>query len=142
MARLAREGSKSIRIRSTAVELTRRLVQKDYVAEARTCLEYVRDRIRYVRDIYDVETLHHAETILETGSGDCDDKAILLAALLRSVGHPVRFIAISHVPGLYSHVWTQSLAYGRWIDLEATEPIEFGQSVPSQGVVGWLIEDI
>lgn len=137
-------------VRNLAVELTTKgfldgtgLAQKDFAGEADRCLAFVRDDIRYVRDIDGVETLHDPVTLLRLGAGDCDDKAILLAALLLSIGHDaVRFIAGAWEPGQYSHVWLQDQIYGQWVDLESTEPIPFGQSVPTSDAVGFLTQDV
>jgi len=154
MARLARAGSRRIEVRNAAVEIVTRgfhngqgLRQKDFAGEARRLFEFVRDDIRYVRDIADVETLHDPVTLLQIGAGDCDDKAILLAALLLSIdGGPVRFKAMALAPEQFGHVWLQAFMNdgrgGRWIDLETTEPLPFGVSVPTRGAVSFLTQDV
>ena len=140
MAKLAREGIRDQRIRNAAVKITTQgflngtgLQQKDFEGEARRLHAFVRDQIRYVRDTDGIELLHDPATILEIGAGDCDDKAILLAALLGSIGAPTRFVAVAFEPERFSHVWLQVEINGRWVDLETTEPIPFGQSVPVRG---------
>lgn len=138
MARLSRDGSHSIIIRSLAVNLTRDLLQKDYRAEACAILQYCRDNIRYVKDIRDTETLHHPETVLSIASGDCDDKSILLGSLLYSIGHDVRFIAVSFEPDFYCHVWVQDYINGQWLDLEPTEPLDCGQTIPRNGALDFM----
>lgn len=135
-------GSQTLPIRNKAVELTRGLVQKDYSSEAKACLEFCRDRIRYVRDIRNIETLHDPVTLLNQGAGDCDDKAILLAALLLSIGHRVRFVAVAFTPDQYSHVWAQDQVYGKWIDLEPTEPLKFGQRIPTSAGATYLYQEV
>lgn len=129
-------------VRGLALELTSAgfgsfhgLPQKDFHGEARRLFEYVRDRIRYVKDIDGVETLHPPEWVLKLGAGDCDDKSILLAALLLSIGHTPRFIAVAFEPDVFSHVWVQDLLDGQWVDLEATESLPFGQHVPLRDAV-------
>lgn len=81
---------------------------------------------------------------MDIGAGDCDDKAILLAALLASIGHDgVRFIALSQEPGQFSHVWVQDWIQGRgWVDLEPTEPIACGKRVPHRGAREYLTCDV
>lgn len=65
--------------------------------------------------------------ILRSKQGDCDDKSILLATLLKSKGHKTRFIAVGFHPGVFSHVYVQVLlgkdAKGKdnWFGLDATE---------------------
>jgi transglutaminase-like putative cysteine protease len=139
MRELAMAGSFQDRIRNLAVKLTNNLDQKDFRGEACACLAFVRDRIRYVRDIRDVETVHFPTTLLDAGAGDCDDKSILLAALLNSIGHRVRFIAIAFEPDEYCHVWVQDYIDGLgWLDLEPTEPIGCGERIPGDGAVDYL----
>lgn len=136
-------------IRNLAVSLTTRgfldgtgLKQKDFAGEADRCLAFVRDNIRYVGDIADVEVLHDPVTLLQVGAGDCDDKCILLAALLLSIGHQVRFVAVAFEPQAYSHVWLQDLIYGKWLDLEPTEPLPLGRSIPTRDAKSFLYQDV
>lgn len=149
MAALAREGIRDQRIRNAAVAITTRgflngtgLQQKDFEGEARRIHAFVRDQIRYVRDTDGVELLHDPATVLQVGAGDCDDKAILTAALLGSIGHPTRFVAIAFEPGRFEHVWLQDNVNGRWIDLETTEPYAYGRSVPTGGAAAVLHQDV
>lgn len=130
MRRLVREGKKNPLVRQTAVELTRGMRQKDWRGEIKTLHAFVRDKIRYIRDIKGVETLHTPERVLENEQGDCDDKSLLLAALLESIGHPTRFIAVGFQPGKFSHVLVESKIGDKWISLETTEPVEMGWKPP------------
>lgn len=131
MRRLVREGKKSPRVRQTAVELTRNLRQKDWRGEVVALHNFVRDRIRYVRDIKGVETLHTPDRVLENEQGDCDDKSLLLAALLESIGHPTRFIAVGFQPGKFSHVLVETKIGDKWIALETTENVPAGWRPPN-----------
>jgi transglutaminase-like putative cysteine protease len=135
-------------IRGLALRLTSQgfggragLAQKDFTGEARRLFNFVRDQIRYVKDIEGVETLHTAETVLRLGAGDCDDKAILLAALLLSIGHTPRFKAVAFETDNYSHVWTQDFLDGAWVDMEPTELVGFGRSVPLDAAVSTMTLD-
>lgn len=130
----------NMRVRQLALECVRGALQKDYAEEARRCLEFVREEIRYVRDIDNVETLHTCDAILDLAQGDCDDKAILLAAMLSSLGHPVRFVVLGYGSGQWVHVWVQDLIYGKWVDLEPTEPIAYGNRVPDKPGSRYLYE--
>jgi transglutaminase-like putative cysteine protease len=130
MARLSRTSKTSLVIRSLAVELTGNCSQKDWVCEIKALHAFVRDNIRYVKDIRDVETLTTPETLLEIGAGDCDDKSVLLAALLESINHPTRFVAIAFRPDDFVHVFVETRVGNRWIALETTEPVEIGWTPP------------
>jgi len=136
-------------IRNLAVNLTTQgfltgsgLQQKDFVGEAKKLTEFVRDNIRYVKDIDGVETVHKPAALLQVGAGDCDDKAVLLAALLLSIGHTPQFIAVSFDPEQYCHVWVQDYLNGKWVDLETTEPLQFGSRIPTVGALGYLTQSI
>lgn len=149
MAQLAQKGLRDQRIRNLAVALTTDgflngtgLKQKDFTGEAERLHAFVRDQIRYVRDTDGVELVHDPAITLQIGAGDCDDKAILLASLLGSIGHPTRFIAVAFEPELYSHVWLQDYLDGRWVDLEPTEPLPFGQTIPMGRAVATMTQDV
>jgi transglutaminase-like putative cysteine protease len=126
MRDLVRAGKKNPLVRSVAVQLTEGLPQKDWSAEVRALHSFVRDRIRYLRDVRGVETLHTPERILEQRAGDCDDKSILLAALLESIGHPARLRAVSFQPGRFAHVLVETRIGDKWVPLETTEPVRVG----------------
>lgn len=126
MAELIRLGKKTLPIRLLALDLTKHLRQKDWAGEIASLHRYVRDNIRYVKDINGVETLHTPEKILELKQGDCDDKSILLASLLESIGHPARIVAIGISPFAYCHVLVETKLRNKWVPLETTEPVNPG----------------
>jgi hypothetical protein len=126
MAQMAVAGSRNQDIRLCALDLTSRLLQKDFVGEITCIAEFVRDRIRYVRDINYCETIQSPDVTLRVAAGDCDDKAMLVCSLLMSIGNQCRFIAVDQGHG-YCHVWTQVLFNDKWINVETTEPVPVGQ---------------
>lgn len=119
-------GKKSPVVRQLAVSLTKGLIQKDWNSEVNTLYKFVRDRIRYVRDINGVETLHTPEKILENAAGDCDDKSVLLASLLESLGYKTRLVAVGFRKNSFSHVYPEVLHNNNWVSLETTEPVNMG----------------
>jgi len=68
--------------------------------------------------------------VLSRGTGDCDDKAVLLASMLESIGHPTRFVALAFKAGKYSHVLVESKIGNKWVALETTEPVRIGWYPP------------
>src|SRR5437868_5829478 len=90
------EGSKDFRVRQKAIAIFRtcRVPAKDKLGEIRALFDWVRRCVRYTRDIFQVETLHTARRMLELRAGDCDDMTILLGAMLKSTGHPVRLCLV------------------------------------------------
>jgi len=123
---MVKTGKKSFAVRNAALTRTRGCNQKDYSCEARMLYRFVRDSIRYVQDVNEIETVQEPQKTLEFGAGDCDDKATLLAALLESIGHPTRFVAIGFEPGIFSHVYVESRIGDSWVAMETTEPVEMG----------------
>jgi transglutaminase-like putative cysteine protease len=139
MSRIVRRYKRHSAVRNTALELTQGLAQKDSPGEIRRLFEFVRDRVRYVRDIKGIETLQTPDATLEIGQGDCDDKSTLLAALLETIGYPTRFVAVGSRPGSYSHVYveTRTRSGERWLPLDATEPVLAGWSPRGASFLRW-----
>jgi transglutaminase-like putative cysteine protease len=92
IANLIREGARDFYVRQKAIEIFREAgaAPKDRWAEVCALFNWVRNNIRYRRDIFRTELLHTARRMLELQAGDCDDMTILLGAMLISTGHPVR----------------------------------------------------
>ena len=131
MRDLIRKGRANPLVRQTAAALVRYLPQKDYLGEAAAVHAFVRDCVRYVRDIRDVETLHAPEFILQNGYGDCDDKSILAASMLESLGHKTRLHIVGPERGRgFCHVYVDVFIDGAWHAVECTEPVQFGWAPP------------
>ncbi len=126
MKALTRAGRKNLTVRTSALVLTRGLTPKDRPGEIRVLHAFVRDRIRYVKDIRGVETVQAPEVTLELAQGDCDDKSILLNAMLESLGHKTRFTAVGARPNHFEHVFPEVELDGHWLPLETTEPVAPG----------------
>jgi len=132
MSRLVREFKKTLPIRDTALQIISDVPgHKNWVGQVRSIHAWVRDHVQYVRDISGVETLATPVQTLDYMQGDCDDQATLVAALLESIGHPTRFVAISaSALGAFSHVYTETKIGhnpGKWIPLETTEKFSMGK---------------
>ena len=127
MADRVRAGRQNPAIRAQALALVSGLPQKDYINECRRIHAFVRDAVRYVRDPRGVETLHDAEYLLRQRQGDCDDKSILAAALLETIGHRTRLVAVGLDPKGFCHVYPEVNVRGQWYPVETTEPWAFGE---------------
>lgn len=126
MKRFVRMGKRSPNVREAALSLIQSLPSKDWLNEIKVLHQYVRDNVRYTKDILGVETLQTADRTLDLGQGDCDDKAVLLASLLESIGVPTRFKAVGFQPGILSHVYVQAKLGNGWVSAEATENVPLG----------------
>lgn len=106
-------------IRQQAERLVEHLPPRDWLGQIMALHAFVRDNIRYLRDPVGVERVAMPEVTLEIGQGDCDDKATLLAALLESIGHPARFVALAFNGQGFSHVLVETaVSNGAWMPLE------------------------
>lgn len=126
MSGLVKQGKKSMTVRDKVVQLTSGLSQKDWVGEVCALHQFVRDNIRYLMDPVDVELVQTPDKTLDLGVGDCDDKSTLLCAMLESVGHPTRFVAIGFEPNVFAHVYLETKIGPNWVSCETTEPVEVG----------------
>ena len=135
MRRFVQQYKRVHAIREEALSLVGGLRQKDWFGEVNAIFTWVRDHIRYVRDIHGVETVQTPLVTMELGTGDCDDKSTLLATLLETIGHPTRFVAVGFsAPGKYSHVYVETRIGDRWYPLDATlidQPIGSVAPLPS-----------
>lgn len=122
MAEFRETGKISTVIDKFTRDLIQHLPAKNRNAELCTIFQFVRDEIRYVLDINGVERLCTAEQTLENANGDCDDKCILLGAMLENVGFKTRFHAVGFQRiGDFSHVITDVRMGGpnQWLTLDA-----------------------
>jgi transglutaminase-like putative cysteine protease len=118
----SRAGKMSTLVRQQALALVSGLPAKDYAGEVKELHRFVRDDVRYVRDVRGVETIQTPERTLLNRQGDCDDKATLLSSMLEAVGFKTRFEAIAFQPGQFSHVFPSVLWRDKWVALETTLP--------------------
>ena len=126
MVNIARQSKNDFAVRNLALSLVATLPEKNFMSEVRAIHEYVRDEVRYVKDIEGVETLATPDKTMQMMQGDCDGKALLAASLLLAIGHPVRFVAVGDSPDNYSHVLIETRIANRWIPVETTEPVAVG----------------
>ncbi len=115
------------KIVATARQIIANIPEKNYWAEADAIQRWVRDNVRYTRDVYDVETLSTPDETLKIMQGDCDDKALLAGALLQATGHPVRYVAFAFAePDAFEHVYVETKLGQHWVGVETTESVALG----------------
>lgn len=84
--------------------------------ESRAAHTWIRRRVKYVPDPINAEMIGDPLTTLQRG-GDCDDQAVLAAALLQSIGHDARIGAVTWEGKNYpSHAVTVDLTAGCIVD--------------------------
>ena len=133
VGRLICDGARDFYVRQRAIDilLARGVPAKDYLGEIDALFRWVQRNVRYTKDPFRIEVLHSARRMLELRAGDCDDMTILLGALVKSVGHPVRIVITgpdASRPHLFSHIYLEAQHRGQWIPLDATMPHPMGWS--------------
>lgn len=115
-------GFQSEEIRACAISLISGTQGHDTLGEVHALFYFVRDHIKYVRDPIDLERVQDAARTLQLKTGDCDDKCVLLATLLSSIGYLPRFVVQSQDGRDFDHVYVEVLddQAGEWIPLDPT----------------------
>ncbi|MEX2437775.1 MAG: transglutaminase-like domain-containing protein [Candidatus Babeliales bacterium] len=117
------------RIRSTALKITRSVRRhsatgqpdlRNTEAIARVIYTWMVRNINYVRDPWDVERIQSPDITLHQKAGDCDDHAILSAALLQSVGIQTGFRVVSRSGRSYDHIYTVYHSAEGWKSFDTT----------------------
>jgi len=117
------------RIRSLALTITRSvrrhsktgqpdLRSADLIAGA--IYKWMVRNINYVRDPWDIERIQSPDVTLRQKAGDCDDHAILGAALLQSLGIQTGFRIVSRTGESYDHIYTVYHSPEGWKSFDTT----------------------
>ena len=125
---LARQSLTSPEIRRTAVDIAAGEAPGRLAAIVTALDLWARDRFHFMRDPYRIEQLHRPEWMLaqmrERGKilVDCDDAALLMAALGESIGVAARFVAVAFFDPRadFSHVWTELYDGHGWRVIDPT----------------------
>lgn len=119
MQKFAVEGGRSPKIILLAQKITNGVASGDYASEILAVSNWVHDAIRYVPDPTDNELVKDPERLLQYPNGDCDDIAVLCAALLMAIGKTVAFMTVAFngapVP---SHVFAVVRTPGGWVPVD------------------------
>lgn len=132
MRDLARRASVHPALRQVAGRLVEGIGGSAWALQARILRDWVTDRVRFLPDPTYAETLHDPlwslDQILTRGQVqlDCDDVAMLAAALGLSIGLRARFVVVAFLSpnAPYTHVWAD-LGNGRsWVTVDPTRPLQ------------------
>jgi len=106
--------------------------ERDNAAFARALQQYAQEHIQFFRER--PERFASPLRTLQWGIGDCDDKSIFIATVLRSFRIPVRLRFIRYRKQLLdgtrktiSHVYPQAQLDGQWVTLESVHPWPMGK---------------
>lgn len=109
-----------------------RVPERDPAALARAVQLFAQQHVRFFRER--PERFASPMRTIQWGFGDCDDKAVLIATVLRSFRIPVRLAFIRYrarkLDGTFktiSHVYPQVQLGGAWVALESVHPWPMGK---------------
>lgn len=128
MRALVRAGVDDVMVRAAAQRVVYQAgVHPHSLGALKALFAFVRDQIRYVKDPVGIEQLSTPRRTLEKRNEDCDGKATLLVALIKSLRHPaaVGFRAIStnrFFPRTFTHVYAFARFGGRTFAMDPTYP--------------------
>ncbi len=113
--------------------------ERDPAALARAIQLYAQQHIKFFRER--PERFVSPMRTIQWGFGDCDDKTIVIATVLRSFRIPVRLAFIRFAKqggGTVSHVYPEVRINDRWVALESVHPWEMGESPYDKAVAKGL----
>ncbi|SMO92980.1 Transglutaminase-like superfamily protein [Fodinibius sediminis] len=116
-------------IRELALKITRRVPRNintglpdlrniDQIAGA--IYKWITSNINYVRDPWNIERIQSPDVTIRQKAGDCDDHAILSAALLQSLGIQTGFRIVSRTGRTYDHIYTVFRSPEGWKSFDTT----------------------
>ena len=141
MKRLVREGKVSPSVRGLALSITRGIAGRNGIAQAVAIRNWLAINIDFTRDPSGAELLYTPQRLVRilTERGpplriDCDDIAVLAAALGASVGLRARFQLVGFSPNApFRHVWTDLASPSgdrRWVQQDvsrSSQPLPMGR---------------
>lgn len=117
-------------VRWYGTDIVRGVPPLDRPSQVAAIRAFLATRVTFVPDPLGVEWLTSPPAMLDTISqryytvGDCDDVAMLGAALGGSVGLPSRFVVVGfvHPDAPMGHVYTELFDGAQWRELDITRP--------------------
>lgn len=117
---LVRRDGRDLHLRRFAEKLVSQCDGHGVDCEINSIFVFVRDQIKFRRDPVDTERVQDARRSLLFATGDCDDKAVLLASLLACLGYKSCFSVLGMQRGNYSHVYVTVQTPKGWLPLDPT----------------------
>lgn len=111
-------------------EIVADIEARNTTGQAYAVRDFLSARLRFLSDPVDIEVLETPESMLKTiatrgyAMGDCDNAAVLSAALLKSIGIRCRFVILGFTKpnAPYQHVYTEAFTPAGWVDMDTTAP--------------------
>lgn len=136
MKEAVRRSLRDPRVLEAGAMIVRPAMPRDRDTQAMLLRGWLARHLRFLNDPPSVELVRSPEYLLDrigrdgVAQGDCDDMAVLGAALAMAAGMRARFVAVGFrgPRGPLSHVFTEVLANTGWKELDVSK--EPGRPVP------------
>jgi len=119
-------------VRDRALYITLGVENFDFYGQLEKIYSWVANNIRYVRDPENAELIQDADEVIAKGAGDCDDFAILIGALLKSIGFQIRLIISGRDAGGWNHIYLHALVSNEWIPCDPSMQYPLGKETDAQ----------
>ena len=134
MKRIVLESMRDVSVLDAAKTIIRGVGGKDRRAQSQAIGAWVRSSLRFVRDPYGIETVHTPLFMLERirtqglFEADCDDYAVLSAALAKAVGLRTKFVILGFMSkrAQWAHVYTIAETPYGWYPFDHTFGVPSG----------------
>lgn len=151
MARMARAAMVDPDVRGLALDITNGVAGRDGGLQARVIRSWLDSNVQFTRDPSNVELLYTPQRMVALLRGgraplriDCDDVAVLAAALGGAVGLRSRFMAVGFLSpnAPISHVWTELSPprTDQWYEMDVTRAAQGLPSFDSNVTRTWTIK--
>jgi transglutaminase-like putative cysteine protease len=130
MARVANQAQVDPLTVSTAHTIVLPCTPRNTVCYAQRIRAWLAARFQFVPDALDVDTAREPHYLLEqlnrqgVMTGDCDDAAVIAAALGKAIGLPARFqvLRFASQDNAFAHVYAELDTGQGWLDMDVTKP--------------------
>lgn len=111
--------------------------QRDFLCQLSRIYSWITESVRFKRDTFGAEHLRHPDQLIAEierdgrTSADCDDVAMLGAALVRAMGFEPAIIVQAATPtGPFEHVYFGAILDGGLVHMDPQERTPFGYPTP------------
>ena len=130
MKQLVNQSLSDPAVIQTARGIAIQFYQRDLDSQAQGIRRFMQDHFQFINDPRGVELLVTPRAMIDTiakryvVSGDCDEAAILGAALGKAIGMRARFVLLAFQGrSSYAHVYAILRGTSGWVSLDTTRPL-------------------
>jgi hypothetical protein len=136
MKKEVEKGVLDERIHQIVGKILKGVPSRDELSEIKAMFDFVRENVRYTKDVRNVETFRKPYRTIQLGYGDCDDLTMLLACLLKMIGFHCFFKVIGLQANEFQHIYLLVIypqdSPSNVIPLDPSRPEDMGWELPKE----------